>query len=280
MNLLLINHNFHVKNFSALMKYGFNITIITHTNLNEIDLSKFDVVYSPGLPIQVSLYPNTKFIFGPHFSVFPEKQHMQMITGNNSTYIQPSDWVVQLWKDYSYPITIKSIPFGVSTDQFKEITTNKTNVFIYYKRRDPSELKLLQYFLNYKFVNYKIFSYTDRYDENDYLQYLQNSQYGIVLDAHESQGFALEEAMSCNVPLLVWSATSMKQEYVSTYEDIKCTSVPYWDNRCGEIFYDRKDLEKTFDFFISKLKTYTPRQYILENLSIEKCKQKFIQLCL
>lgn len=281
MNVLLINIHFHAKNLNAFMKYGFNVTIIYHTNLNEMDLSKFDFVYSPSIPIQVSLYPNTKFIFGPHFSVFPIERHTNMIKGPNSIYIQPSEWAAKCWTDYyQYPHTIKINPFGVDTDHFKEIQQDKSLVFVYYKRRDPAELKLLQYFLKYKNINYKIFSYTDRYDEQEYLQYLQQSKYGIVLDAHESQGFAIEEALSCNVPLLVWSATSMKQEYQSTYHDIACTSVPYWDNRCGEVFYDKKELEKTFDFFIYKLKTYTPRQYILDHLSIEKCKEKFIQLCI
>ena len=39
-------------------------------NLENFNLSEFDVVYSPCLPIDVSKYPNTKFIFGPHFSIY------------------------------------------------------------------------------------------------------------------------------------------------------------------------------------------------------------------
>ena len=52
-----------------------------------------------------------------------------------------------------------------------------------------------------------------------FFNYLQNSKYGIWLDAHESQGFALQEALSCNVPLLVWNISSMNQEYNSTYNN-------------------------------------------------------------
>jgi hypothetical protein len=278
MKILLIHIHFHTKNYNAFMNYGFDVTSINHTNLNEIDLSNFDVVYSPHLPIQVSSYPNTKFIFGPHFTIFPNKDQIMMISGNNSTYIQPSEWSSKCWNDYQYPINIKTIPFGVDTNHFNETHKNRTNVFIYYKQRDPNELDFLKRFLNYKYIEYTIFSYTDKYPEHEYIKYLQSSKYGIILGRHESQGFAIEEAMSCNIPLLVWNVKSMNQEIGANYDNIYATSIPYWDNRCGEVFYDKNDLEKTFDFFISKLNTYTPRQYILENLSMEKCKQKFIEL--
>ena len=86
--------------------------------------------------------------------------------------------------------------------------------------------------MNNNNIKYKIFDYVKKYNEEDYLHYLQDSRYGIILDAHESQGFAIEEALSCNVPLLVWNTEYMSQEYGSHYSDIPCTSIPYWYNRC------------------------------------------------
>ena len=85
-------------------------------------------------------------------------------------------------------------------------------MFVYFKRRKPSELQVLENTLIERKINYKVFDYVKRYEEEDYLEYLKKAKYGIILDAHESQGFAIEEAMSCNVPLLVWNATSMAQE--------------------------------------------------------------------
>ena len=105
-----------------------------------------------------------------------------------------------------------------------------------------------------------------------------NAKYGIVLDAHESQGFAIEEALSCDVPLLVWNVSSMSQEEGINYPDIPATSIPYWDKRCGEYFYNQEEFKSIFDEFISKLNTYKPREFILENLSVEKCSEKFKNL--
>ena len=43
-------------------------------------------------------------------------------------------------------------------------------------------------------------------------------------------------------------------------------------------FYNLNELHEVFPRFILNLNNYKPREYILENLSIEKCNEKFIQL--
>ena len=284
MKILYIKSNMHSKNNNALMNYkNINFYIINNiTNLNEIDLSKFDVVYSPCEPINVNEYPNTKFIFGPHFSVFPEKHHMDIIRRKNVIYVQPSEWAAEVWKisPLCNNIKIQSLPFGVDTEKFNnnKSISEREKVFIYFKTRHPQLLYILQSFLNDKNISYEIFNYNTRYDENTYIEYLKEAKYGIWLGRHESQGFALEEALSCNVPLLVWNVKSMNEEYGYNYSDIPASVIPYWDERCGEYFLNVTELENTFNTFISKLETYKPREYILENLTMEVCEQKLIQL--
>ena len=67
----------------------------------------------------------------------------------------------------------------------------------------------------------------------------------------------------------------MSQEYGSRYDNISCTTIGYWDNRCGEYFYHQDEFIKTFETFLSKLNSYNPRQYILDNLSTEVCSEKW-----
>jgi hypothetical protein len=285
MKLLFISSWIHYKNLNFLLKCK-KIQLHTIHNVNEINnynLSDYDVVYSPCDPLDVSKYPNTKFIFGPHFSVFPEINKMNMLKGNNNViYIQPSEWVVNLWINYTLcdNIKINAFAFGVDTEKFNNTNVNseKTKIFIYYKNRSPNDLYAIQHFLKQKSFEYRVFSYDSRYDENEYIKYLQESKFGIWVGAHESQGFALEEALSTNVPLLVWNIKSMNQEFRSTYDDIPATSIPYWDERCGEFFHNINELEEKFNLFLSKLESYKPREYILENLSIEVCEDKMINL--
>ena len=84
MRILLIANGLHSKNLNALSKYNLEIKSIYHTNLDNINLNEFDVIYSPALPIDVSRYPSSKFIFGPHFSVFPENTQIRTIQGNQN----------------------------------------------------------------------------------------------------------------------------------------------------------------------------------------------------
>jgi hypothetical protein len=282
MKVLFINLCMHNKNLESLYSYGFDIDNVTDPNLDNIDLAKYDIVYSPSVPINVKKYPKTKFIFGPHFSVFPNEQQINMITNNNSIYIQPSIWTLNLWKNFKIceNLLLKSIPFSVNTKKFNEDKpiNERNNIFIYFKRRNPVELELIKKYLNNYNIKYRIFDYVQRYNEKEYLDYLHDSKYGIWLDAHESQGFALEEALACNIPLLVWNVNSMSQEFGSNYWDFSATTIPYWDDRCGEYFTEFINFEKIFAKFISKLDTYKPREYILENLSSEICSKLFREL--
>jgi hypothetical protein len=185
-------------------------------------------------------------------------------------------------------LPVKTFAFPVDIDKFKPATQitsykDKDKVLIYYKHRSPIELNILKEFLAIQAIkNYKIFDYNKKYEENDYLSYLKQCKYGIILDAHESQGFAIEEALACDVPLLVWNAQTMNQELNSQYAPIPCTSIPYWDERCGEYFHHQSELPSTFKIFQDKLHSsvqhYKPREYILENLSIKKCSEDFINI--
>lgn len=267
---ILIIGNFHHKNKRGLETI-LNFLKIEYSYSNNY-VSGFDIVYSPNNPVNCQI----PAIYGPHFSTFPGNKINQVKKG---IYIQPSDWVIKYVWDNVKHIPIFPFPFPVEIEKFKEIKPFKerSEILVYFKHRDPREFKLLSKFLKNKNINFKLFNYGS-YNEEDYLNFLQNAKYMIVLDAHESQGFAVEEALSCNVPLLVWNVKSMNQEAITNHPDIKASSIPYWDERCGEFFYQFEELESTFNKFIIRLETYKPREYILENLSVERCSERFLQL--
>lgn len=280
MKIYLNSHNFHHKNKNFIM-YFINKY---HTFVNNIE--EAEVIYSPDKYIDISKYPCKKFIFGPHFSVFPNNIVKQFSNiHNNALYIQPSQPSVNTWQnEFNFTnLPMKAIPFGVDVDKFVgNDKSTRNNIVVYYKSRDPNEMDLLVKFLNDKNLKYKIFSYQNRYKEEDFLQYIKTCKFGIVLDAHESQGFAIEEMLSCDIPLLVWGVTLRKQQYPyrNEYMHIKSnvSTVPYWSDNCGELFYNYSDLENKYKIFIDKLDTYKPREFILKNVSLEACSDKWNKL--
>lgn len=281
MRVLFIKSHIHHKNLHFILnckKISFFI-IDSVNDINKIDLTQFDAIYSPCNDIDVSKYPNTKFIFGPQFSVFPEER-LTIIKGSKTVYNLLSNWVINIWKTFPVCDNLKlvALPFGVDTDKFidKSIIA-KNKVIVYFKHRNPADLHFIESFLKDKNINYSVFSYDKKYNENEYISYLQNSKFCIWLDAHESQGFALQEALSCNVPLLVWNVTTMNQEYGSSYSNLPATTTSYWDNKCGEVFYNINDFEVTYNKFIENIDNYKPREFILDNLSIEVCENRLIE---
>jgi hypothetical protein len=281
--VLCVNMEMHYKNQHAILSYThLDLTRIeSPADLEKFDLSQFDCVFSPATPIDVSKYPNTRFIFGPHFSIFPDDR-LNMIRSPNTSYISLSKWVKNLWSSFpiSHGIHFADIPFGVDTAKFKpkKPIRERTKVFIYYKRRDPRELQMIEFFLKARNIEYRIFGYMQKYPEEEYVDYLRESKYAIWLSAHESQGFALQEALSSNVPLLVWSVRSMQQEHGFHYPDIPATTITYWDSRCGEAFHHAQEFAPSFQRFMQNLENYSPREYVLENLSMAVCEKRFIDL--
>lgn len=276
-NIFIYNSNFHIKN-KIFLEY-----FVDKYHKRVYSIEEADLIYSPDRYIDIENYPTKKFIFGPHFSVFPNNIVNRFNnTHKNAIYIQPSQPSVYTWQnEFQFKaLPMRAIPFGVDTKKFIGEEKNiRQNVIVYYKSRDPNEFKFLIDFLDKKNLTYKVYSYQNKYNENDFLQYIKTCKFGIVLGRHESQGFAIEEMMSCDVPLLIWSATQRSQEYpyIPLYFQVKSnvTTVPYWSPVCGEIFHHANELENKFNVFISNVHSYTPRKFILENISFDACSKKW-----
>lgn len=282
MRIILVKQVWHHKNLNFIMKCK-QIDFVMIDSVNEIDrfnLEDFDAIMSPSEPIHVKKYPDTTFIFGPHFNVYPDDR-LEEIKGPNSFFNLLNKWVIHFWERYPICNGLKliALPFGVDTMTFinTKPISERNKVMIYFKHRDPSDLNFVKDFLQMKRIQeYSIFSYDARYDESDYLQSLQDTKYAIWIDAHESQGFAYQEALSCDVPLLVWNIRYMSQEYGFNYPDIEATTTSYWNDQCGEIFYEKHELENTFQKLICNLEHYKPREFILNHLSISVCEKRWM----
>ena len=70
----------------------------------------------------------------------------------------------------------------------------------------------------------------------------------------------------------------MNQEYGQYYDNIPASTIPYWDDRCGEFFYDINELEIIYNKFINNIEKYKPREFVLENLSMSICENKLFEL--
>ena len=263
---VLVLGNYHHKLTEGLKMMCNYLNFELYFNQN---FSNPDLIMSPGYR---KINNFTKVIYGPQFSVFPDARANGL---DHGVYFQHSEWVAKhVWGDYKKR-PLKIFPFPVNTEKFKPLLPieKREKIIFYFKHRHPEDYQFILDKLKEKNIEPIIFNYDKRYREEDYLQTLQNAKYMVVLAGHESQGFGIQEAMSCDVPLLVWNVKSMNQEYGQNYDDIPATTVSYWGEECGELFYKKEEFQETFNKFINNLNTYKPRNFILNNLSVEKCSQ-------
>lgn len=255
------------------------------------DPTKFyDLIWIPSGFYHSSQFPNAKkLLYGPHNFVVPNKPWNLDISFERSIYTSLSPWVKELYSKFGkLCMPVEPIPFPVDVELFKPATyvTKTLDCFVYFKGRDR---KIFNYVQNY--LEEKNISCTSiicgNYIEEDYIKVLNKVKFGIWIGCHESQGFALEEALSMDVPLLVLNVTTIHDEvnhegkhsyleYKDNY-DLKATSCSYWDERCGEIIYDINEI----DMGLEKIKNncYNPREFILETLSPKACYERLISIC-
>lgn len=276
---LLIDSWIHPKNKEGLIlmlnELQLDFKIGTENDLKD---NKWRVVYNPSEPMDIHKYPDKLWLFGPHFSVFPDEKVRKInYKQDNLYYTSPSEWALKSYSANDLIINKIVLNFPVNINKFNEIMElkDRTEIIIYYKGRKIEELEfIINNLINRGINNFKIFSYKNRYNENDFINYLHYCKYGIIVDAHESQGFAIEEMLSCNVPLLVWNVKSLSQEEGSNYDDIPATTIPYWDNRCGEYFYNANEFDEIYKLFMNNLEKYKPREFIMNTLSPKKCAER------
>lgn len=104
----------------------------------------------------------------------------------------------------------------------------------------------------------------------------------IFLSAHESQGIAAQEALASGVPIFAWDPGMVQDPERFRWGEpvIPATSVPYFDDRCGLRFRDFVEFSARLPEFRERQAAgqFAPRDYIIENLTLEKCSQHFVDL--
>ncbi len=121
------------------------------------------------------------------------------------------------------------------------------------------------------------------YKEEEYHEALRRCRSMIFLCEHETQGIAYQQALSCDIPILAWDQGGVWRD-PSYYPDRvvfgPVTSVPYWEERCGRRFTDAHDFPQQWQQFREGVDRgcYQPRSYILDNLTLAKCAQRYLEI--
>ena len=206
-------------------------------------------------------------IIGPQVWLFDG--YGQFLIQNQNYYkkiIAPSEWVKNKFiTKFNLPED-KLAVWPVGIEEFSNTREPNYDCLIYFKRRDQSELDAVKKFLVSNGLSYRMVEY-GTYGEDGFKQLVNSAKFCFLINGTESQGIPVQEIMSMGVPIIAWDI----KEWLDQGEAyrVPATSIPYWDERCGEVFFNIDDLEVTFSKFYATLDQYDPKAFIKDNLSFE-----------
>ena len=225
-------------------------------------------------------------LIGPNIAILPIELPQIRPKLNNCIYLQPCEWAAESWRVQGFTeCPVHAWPVGIDCDSFKLNRNNVSanHVMIYFKARHPDLLdETLAIVKANNLVPHTIVY--GKYNEDEYKEALATCSFGIWLGRHESQGIALQEALASGIPLIVIDAKSFFDAYGDEYQfpsslkSFKVTSAPYFDERCGIIIDDVKELNKAIEELKSNLAHYKPREFVEQELSLQVSAQKLIDL--
>lgn len=203
----------------------------------------------------------------------------------------PGPWMKEKFDPYYGSEMVNFWPVGIDTDKWSlNIKSDNPSIdfLIYDKIRwehESFEKELINPILkelqtrNLTFETIKYGSYT----HPELIDKLSRCKAVIFLCEHETQGLAYQQILSTNTPILAWDRGGYWQDPTYYPHKVKCgpvSSVPYWDDRCGSKFKNKIEFPAALDQFLEKSKDslFTPRVYIMENLTLEKCAMAYIKI--
>lgn len=213
---------------------------------------------------------------------------------NIRRFLQHSDWVLEFVRSANiYPNEVFGLwPAGIDTEKWAPRAGSSgkmalNEVLIYDKTPrgngsfDLQLVKPIKEFLRSNGHAYAEVIY-GKYSTEEYQTKLSRAKAMIFLSAHESQGLACQECLSSNVPVLAWDQglwlDPVRHKFGRPF--VPATSVPYFDERCGARFRDAEEFVSQFPAFLENVHSgiYRPREYILENLTIEESTRRMLEI--
>jgi len=206
---------------------------------------------------------------GPNLVTIPSEYNYIIFSKYIDKILVPSNWVKNIYISYKKKCKNISIWFsGIESSNFKN--TSRKIVLIYLKNKNIYFDKCINY-LTKKKINFKVIRY-GFFSKQKYYELLKNTKILIYFSITESQGLAMQEAWSMNVPTLVYKYSL----FIHEKKKFKGSSSPYLNNNCGFFFKDFEDF--TIKFKKLNNKRLSPQKWLNENMSQDNSIKKLFEI--
>lgn len=209
---------------------------------------------------------------------------------NVKKILVPGEWMREMFEPF-YGDKVITWPVGINTEKWNpNIKTEPFTIdFLIYEKilwdkesKYNSVLEPIIKILSEQNFTFEIVHYGN-YTHDELQDKLSRSKATIFLGEHETQGLAYQQILATNTPILAWDKGEywLDPSYFPNRVKFKhVSSVPYWDERCGLKFNSIEYFPNALNNFNIKLAKdeFHPREYILENLTLEICAKKYLEI--
>ncbi|HWD89994.1 MAG TPA: hypothetical protein VG367_17830 [Mucilaginibacter sp.] len=227
-------------------------------------------------------------LFGAAFGINPFANPNILQQYPIKKLLVPGQWVKDFFAPYGED-RVEVWPVGIDTEEWRPAETEKKIDFLVYNKIrwhhdkmnaelvDPIKEALKARNLSFTELRY------GQYKPSDLKEKLSLCKHAIFLCEHETQGIAYQQILSSGVSILAWDRGGYWQDPAWYPDKIKfapVSSVPYWDERCGTKFTSMDDFEINLTEFTAKsaIGAFRPREYVLQNLTLEKCASRYVEI--
>lgn len=263
-------------------------------SLERLRVCDYDIVWLPAQWIPPQVFPpHVKLLYGPQHFVFPENHPIcgprDEEQSKRAVYTCLSPWVKELWSEFTNEsvVPFEPLPLGVELKTKRNLEGLPFRVLVYGKHRHPAQKEFVREVLKSRGIPFDYFEYGS-YIDSDYQSAIQKAHFCIWIGCHESQGFAFQECLAQNVPILCMSATTMFDEcddftgrsyYLQEHggkRQLRATTTSWWSEECGIRITSLEEFEEALETMQTKYREFTPRAFIERELSDEVCMQRIL----
>lgn len=218
-----------------------------------------------------------KLLAGPNIVVRSNEYNQLLGDDKIDTVIVPSEWVKQA---YIEDLPVIKDRISVWAAGINPLFYNNTNqikskrILIYWKALDEKYIADLSEMIHQAGFESYCLKY-GTYTMDSFKNELSNASAVVYLSFSESQGLALQEIWSMDIPTFVWQP---EQLIISEKSYNNFSSAPYLTAETGLFFYNLKELEAILINLKNHQYNFKPRKIVMERYTDAICANNLLNI--
>jgi glycosyltransferase involved in cell wall biosynthesis len=221
-------------------------------------------------------------VAGPVNALFADESGGVLLSPEIDLVIVPSEWTIDFYEGFPGLVAKSRVcPCGVDAEAWKPAGATKERcAVVYWKSGDERFCEAVEAIVRQ--CGLEPLRIRSRHGEHgifrssDYREALDRSVAGVFLSTFETQGIALAEAWSMDVPTVVWDPQGDAEWRGRTFK--ARSSAPFLTPTTGASFRTIDDFSTVLRATLRRLTEFQPRQWVLQHMTDAVCAKALYEL--